>query len=274
MIQETESKGSSNSSDRSLEFDIHILYEDKELLVIDKPSGLVVHPTGRPRKGADGKTPKESGTSYGAGIEPTLVDWLLEKYPEIEMVGESWIKDDGKVIPRPGIVHRLDRETSGVMVVAKTQHSFLHLKQLFKDRKVEKTYNAFVYGKLPETEGTIDRPIGKSNKDFRLWSAQRGARGELREAVTGYTVLKEGDLASFVEVRPKTGRTHQIRVHFKAIHHPVVCDKLYAPRHDCILGLERLALHARRIRFVGLGGNTQEFESPLPDIFLQAEQLL
>jgi len=129
---------------------------------------------------------------------------------------------------------------------------------------------AFVYGVLKESTGVIDRPIGKSRKDFRLRSAQRGARGELREAVTAYTVLKQGGVATYVEVRPKTGRTHQIRVHFKAIHHPVVCDKLYAPKHKCILGFTRLALHASSITFSLPGGVAVTAEAPLPRNFRQA----
>jgi 23S rRNA pseudouridine1911/1915/1917 synthase len=226
-----------------------VLYEDDDVLVIDKPSGLVVH--------SDGKTD-----------EPTLVDWLLTKYPEIENVGESWESPDGQIIPRPGIVHRLDRETSGVLIIAKTQESFDSLKKQFQERTIEKTYNAFVHGNLKDDEDVIDRAIGRSSKDFRMWSAQRGARGELRDAVTGYTVLKRFPEMTYVEVRPKTGRTHQIRVHFKAIHHPVVCDKLYAPKHDC-MGFSRLALHAQSISFEAISGKRVTVEASLPDEFAQ-----
>ncbi len=140
-------------------------------MVINKPAGLVVH--------ADGRTE-----------EATVVDWILETYGEdIKEVGEPITLKTGEILYRPGIVHRIDRDTSGVLVIAKNQKAFEHLKQQFQDRYVEKTYNAFVYGEMKEEEGTIDRPIGKSTQDFRMWSAQRGARGELRDAVTEYKLL-------------------------------------------------------------------------------------
>jgi 23S rRNA pseudouridine1911/1915/1917 synthase len=239
---------------------IEILFEDKNYLVLNKPAGLIVH--------ADGKTE-----------EPTLVDWLLEKYPEMKDVGEPWTSPQGQTIYRPGIVHRLDRETSGVLIIAKTQESFEDLKKQFQNREIEKTYNAFVYGKMEEEDGVIDRAIGRSNKDFRMWSAQRGARGELREAITVYKVLETGrplDEArgkvaaegySYLEVRPKTGRTHQIRVHLKAINHPVIGDSLYAPKRDFALGFERLALHARSLAFKNLEGKELIIEAPLPEDF-------
>jgi 23S rRNA pseudouridine1911/1915/1917 synthase len=234
---------------------IAILYEDAYVLVVNKPSGLVVH--------ADGKTD-----------EPTLVDWILETHPEIQGVGEPLRLSDGRVLDRPGIVHRLDRDTSGVMVVAKTSESYEHLKKQFKDREVQKTYRAFVYGKMKDTDGVIDRPIGKSKKDFRLRSAQRGARGAMREAVTEYVVLNaEGD-ATYVEIKPKTGRTHQIRVHFKAINHSVICDRLYAPKRESLLGFERLALHAFQIFFTNMDGTRIEVEAPLPSDFIEAEGLI
>ena len=228
-----------------------VLFEDDEVIVIDKPAGLVVH--------ADGRT-----------VEPTLVDWILETHPALEGVGEPMRLTNGTVIERPGIVHRLDRETSGVMVLAKNQDSFLYLKTQFQDRAITKTYNAFVYGKLPDAEGVIDRPIGRSRTNPRLWSAQRGAYGTLREAVTHYRVLVERELVSYVEASPKTGRTHQIRTHFKAIHHPVVCDKLYAPKAPCLFGFTRVALHARTIRFTLRSGEEKQFEAPLPSDFVEA----
>jgi 23S rRNA pseudouridine1911/1915/1917 synthase len=131
-----------------------------------------------------------------------------------------------------------------------------------------------VYGVLKESSGVIDRPIGKSAKDFRKWSAQPGARGTLRDAVTEYQVVRQGTEATFVEVRPQTGRTHQIRVHFKAIHHPVVCDALYAPRNDRILGFNRLALHARQLSFRLMDGTMLTAEAPLPEDFQHALTVL
>ena len=225
-----------------------VLFETEHELVISKPSGLLVHGDGRSK-------------------DSTLVDWLLERNPEIKEVGESWETDDGTPILRSGIVHRLDRDTSGAMVVAKTQEAFKNLKEQFQNREVEKIYNCVVYGHLKEQEGVINRPIGKSAKDFRLWSAQRGAKGTLREAITEYKVLKELPEASLLEVNLKTGRTHQIRVHMKAIHHPVVCDSLYAPKQSCILGFDRLALHARKIGFTSLSKEWVEVEAGLPKMF-------
>lgn len=234
---------------------IKILYEDKDVLVLNKPAGLVVH--------EDGKTK-----------EHTLVEWLLKKYPNIKKVGEPAKLSDGSEIEKPGIVHRLDRETSGVLIVAKNQKAFLFLKKQFQNHEVVKIYNAFVYGRLTEGRGTIDLPIGRDKKDFRLWSAQRGARGELREAETFYKVLKMGDASSYIEARPKTGRTHQIRVHFRAIQHPVVADSLYAPKHPKILGFKRSALHASSIEFMLPNGDKKKIEASLPTDFKKALKLL
>jgi 23S rRNA pseudouridine1911/1915/1917 synthase len=268
--------------------DISILYEDKHILAINKPAGLVVH--------SDGRT-----------TEATLVDWIMEKYPEMKEVGEPIVipekkepkellngeqLDDSKsgeeieaevpakVIHRPGIVHRLDRDTSGVLLIAKTQRSFDHLKAQFQDRDIKKVYNAFLYGEMKEEDGVIDRPIARSRNDFRLWSAQRGARGQAREAITHFKVLAKTDCGNmnagftYIEVRPKTGRTHQIRVHMKAVNHPVICDPLYAPKQKPALGFKRLALHARSIEVMKQDGELITIEAPYPEDFLKAQKLI
>lgn len=232
-----------------------ILYEDQDVLAINKPAGLVVH--------SDGKT-KESN----------LVEWLLSKYPDIKNVGESWTSQSGEDILRSGIVHRLDRDTSGVMLIAKTEESFKNLKDQFQNHLIKKIYHAFVLGEMKTEKGVIDRPIGRSSKDFRMWSAQRGARGELREAVTEYKVLNRRDGYTFVEVSPKTGRTHQIRVHFKAISHPLVGDPLYAPTKENKLGFKRTALHSYQVTFSGLDGETHTVVAPYPEDFSSAMALL
>ncbi len=245
--------------------DIKILFENKNLIIIDKPSGLVVH--------SDGKT-----------NEPTLVCWILENYPEINGVGENMFvkgKDRKEIeLNRPGIVHRIDRDTSGILVIAKTQESFLDLKQKFKDRKIQKTYQALVYGWLKNKEGVIDAPIGRSNKDFRMKQAGEHARGRLRNAETHYKVLetfyderkknKQGQFERYalIEASPKTGRTHQIRVHLKFINHPIVADSLYRGKRKETLGLERTALHASSIQFIDLDGNDIFVESQLADDML------
>jgi len=226
-----------------------ILYEDNDILAINKPAGMVVH--------FDGKT-----------NERNLTDWVLENYPEAKEVGEPSRDIKGNIILRPGIVHRLDKDTSGVMLVAKTQKAFEFLKQQFQEHTINKIYHAFVLGEVKNDSDVIDRPIGRSNKDFRMWSAQRGARGELRDAITEYTVLKRTKDWSFVEARPKTGRTHQIRVHFKAIHHPIVADPLYAPKGSEILGFKRLALHAYSIEFALLDGTMKQVTAPYPEDFV------
>ena len=237
-----------------------ILFEDDDVLVLNKPAGLIVH--------SDGRTE-----------EATLVDWLIEKYPSIKDVGDpsGTSEADGdrqKGILRSGIVHRLDRETSGAIVVAKTQEAFLYLKRQFQNREVHKKYHLFVRGEVKQERGIIDRPIGKSPNDFRRWSAQRGAKGELREAVTWYRVLARKDGFSFVEAQPRTGRTHQIRVHFKAINYPVVCDKLYASKNACALGFSRTALHSFSISFKGRGGKEISVTAPYPEDFRDAQSAL
>jgi len=239
---------------------LNIIYEDNDVIVVDKPAGLVVH--------SDGRTD-----------EITLADLALEMYPELLDVGDAPIKLTAnnlklKAITRPGIVHRLDRDTSGVMVLARTQKAFLHIKKQFQEHTVEKEYRAFVYGKIKNDEGVVDRPIGRSPSDFRKWSATRGARGELREAVTEYKVLERGTEATYLAVFPKTGRTHQIRVHLKAINYPVVCDKLYAPQNECILGFSRHALHAHKITLALPSGERKTFEAPFPQDFTQALDIL
>lgn len=234
---------------------IPIIYEDDYVIVVNKPAGLVVH--------SDGKTK-----------EMTLSDWIIERYPNMKDVGEPVVLSSGETILRPGIVHRIDRDTSGVLVIAKTQDSFLFIKEQFKNRHIKKEYRAFVYGLVKKDKEIINREIGRSTKDFRLWSAQRGARGTLREAITEYIVLERGKEFSYLSVFPKTGRTHQIRVHLKAINHPVVNDKLYAPKREAGLGLSRLALHAFNIELEIPNTGIKFFEAPLPEDFKIALEYL
>lgn len=231
--------------------EIQILYEDADILAVNKPAGLVVHP--------DGKTK-----------ELALTDWVLDKYPQTKEVGEPIATTKDGIIERPGIVHRLDRETSGVLLIAKTKEGHACLKKQFQEHKISKKYIAFVYGDLKEPYGIIDRPIGRSPSDFRQWSATRGARGEMREAETWWTCIAHGREYSLVEIEPKTGRTHQIRVHFKAINHPVVCDSLYASDKPCLFGFDRTALHASSIIFENCDGKKIQAQAPLPADFKQA----
>jgi len=233
---------------------IKILYEDKDVLAINKPSGVMVHSDGR-------------------SDEETVTDWVMKNYPELKGVGEP-VTFNNEEIDRPGIVHRLDKETSGVLLIVKNKKSFSYYKKQFMDRKIKKTYVAIVSGHVKNDKGTIDKPIGRSPTDFRRRLSGRGARGEMREAVTEYKVIKRfedeaGNKFTYLEVYPKTGRTHQIRVHMKFLNHPVACDALYAPKNPCPEGLNRLALHAKLIEFRNLKGKTIKVESPVPKDFLK-----
>ncbi|OGG85605.1 hypothetical protein A2392_02445 [Candidatus Kaiserbacteria bacterium RIFOXYB1_FULL_46_14] len=239
-----------------------IIFENDDVLVIDKPIGLAAH---------------------GEGADPagTVVEWFLRRVPAARGVGEPRVGKDGKEIERSGIVHRLDRDTSGVMILVKTQASFDHLKGEFLERRVKKEYRALVYGAMKERWGTINRSIGRSTKDWKLRSADRGARGHLREAVTEWECLQIGqyqELAfSYVKLRPKTGRMHQLRVHLKAIGRPIVGDQLYAGNQlgtGDDLGLKRLALHAFSLTIALPSGEDKSFETPLPPELSGAIELL
>lgn len=231
--------------------ELPIIFESEELVAINKPAGVMTHPD-------------------GVNESVTVSDWFAARYPGSREVGETQRLVNGTEIRRPGVVHRLDRDTSGVLVLAKTPEAHAFLKEAFQDREAKKTYLAVVYGVPKEQEGTIDFPIGRSRKDFRLRSAQPKAKGRMREAVTHYRVLADIGTHALLEARPETGRTHQIRVHLKAIHHPVVCDPLYAPNHPCDLGLSRLALHAYRLDLPQPGGSRLELAAPPPDDLAQA----
>src|SRR3989344_6391072 len=227
--------------------EIPIIYEDGDFLIIDKPSGLLTHPVNREDK------------------SPSVVGWVLEKYPEVAQVQDEYGRSVGEWTDlRPGIVHRLDRDTSGLLLIAKTQPAFNYLKKLFSERKIKKTYLALVYGQLKNKTGIIETPLGKlgTRQTIKISGKQ-----QLKEksAVTEYKVLREFTGYSLVEVSPQTGRTHQIRIHLKSIGHPVVCDKIYAgKRYDCPLELGRLFLHAQRLSFVSPSGTVISVESGLP----------
>ncbi len=230
------------------DFEVKILYEDDNMLAINKPAGIAVHP--------DGKTKG-----------PFLTEWITELYPDT-FRGEGVTLDDGSVIERPGIVHRLDKETTGVLLIAKTEEAFFHLKEQFMNHEVQKTYHAFVEGTIRDERGVIDKPIGRSPRDARKRTTERAARMP-KEAFTSFKVLERRNNTTFVEVWPKTGRTHQIRVHFKSIGRPVICDGLYGKRENS-LGFKRLALHARATSFKNMDGKKKTVEAPYPPDFLFA----
>lgn len=235
--------------------EIPILYEDADIVAINKPVGIMSHPDGH-------------------SADETVSDWFAAHYPASKDVGEEQTLVNGTVITRPGIVHRLDRDTSGIMILAKTPEAHAFYKQAFQEHEMHKTYLAFVYGNFKEDKkGMIDLAIGRSRKDFRLRSAQRLAKGKMRDALTRWEVIGETPTHSMLTVEPLTGRTHQIRVHLKAVHHPIVGDPLYAPNHPADLGFNRLGLHAFRLEFPLQSGEKLTITAPLtPDLAAAAEK--
>jgi 23S rRNA pseudouridine1911/1915/1917 synthase len=217
---------------------VKIIYEDDDLLVIDKPAGLTVHPApGHPSH--------------------TLVNAVLSHLNEID--------DEGDVI-RPGIVHRLDKDTSGVMLVAKNNVALANLADQFKARTVKKTYITLVKGILRPDKGVIDAPIGRDSGDRKKMAVTGESRG--RAARTNYHVIRYVGKNSLLEISPETGRTHQIRVHLAAIGYPVFGDITYGKKSAF---LNRQFLHAHRIGFkLPATGKWVEFESPLPEDLKQA----
>jgi len=219
---------------------IGIVYEDNNVLVINKPSGLITHP-----KNADDN-------------QESVTGWLVEKYPEIKNVGEDPL--------RPGLVHRLDKDTSGLLVISKTQDSFFYLKNLFQERKIKKFYLALVSGKPKEPKGIIDAPMGRIGMKRTTRVIGNKKLKDKKDAVTEYSTLKSFRNFTLLDVSPHTGRTHQIRVHLKSIGTPVAGDPLYGhknvtePKQP-----ERLFLHAYKLQFISPDGKSLAFEIDLPD---------
>ncbi|PNR97092.1 RluA family pseudouridine synthase [Petrotoga sp. 9PWA.NaAc.5.4] len=220
---------------------LNILYEDDELIVINKPAGLLVHPTNKIKTG-------------------TLVNALMYHIKDFEKHGGD--------ITRLGIVHRLDKDTSGVLVISKTSYSHNILSRQFKDRVTKKNYIALVEGRLKEKESEINLPLGR----HPTLRTKRAVVYNGREAITQYKVLKEfNDMASLVWIRLKTGRTHQIRVHFKYLGNPVLGDTLYGKnKFEKFYGIspERQMLHAIKLGFYHPKTEKWlEFLAPLPNDF-------
>ena len=219
---------------------IRIVYEDDWLLVVDKAAGMVVHPGAGHKKG-------------------TLVHALLGKGVALSSVGDK---------TRPGIVHRLDKETSGLLLVAKNNQAHRLLQAQFASRSLSKTYTALVKGRVEFEEGRICEPIGRDRKIRQKMAVVKDERG--REAETHYRVLKRFPHATLLEIKLLTGRTHQIRVHFAHLGCPVVGDAMYGRESAGRRLSRRHALHASKISFTHpKTGKIMEFESPLPDDFDQ-----
>lgn len=218
--------------------DPRVIFADDAILVLDKPSGWITN------------------TANTTTDQPTIQAWLKSslKYP-ISSIDDL----------RSGVVHRLDKETSGILVVAKTKEAFETLQKEFKDRVVKKTYLALVHGQLEPSAGKISAPVGRLPWNRRRFGVLPGGR----EAVTNYATVKTFEKFTLLELTPETGRTHQIRIHLKHIGHPVVADEFYAGRktsRDDRLWCPRLFLHAQTIAFMHpQTGEVVTFSSPLPE---------
>ncbi len=241
---------------------IKILFQNQNLLVLDKPAGFAVH--------GDGKTKQN-----------TISEYILKTFKKIKGVGE----DEN----RPGIVHRLDKDTTGCLIIAKTQDAFENLKHQFQEKKIKKEYLALVWGNMRHDTGLIDSPIARSKSDFRkkevvkvTSASNEKFRGEERSALTRYKVLKRlelfGEKVTLAAFYPETGRTHQIRIHSKSIGHAIVGDHLYGPRKEKfedkyfknskLKKYTRHLLHAKSITFHNPeSGEIIKVESPLPKDF-------
>jgi 23S rRNA pseudouridine1911/1915/1917 synthase len=207
--------------------EIKILYEDNDLLVVDKPAEVVVF--------------------------PDLIDYLIEKYPELKNTGEA---------PRYGVVHRLDKDTSGILLVAKSTEALIFLQKEFINRRVEKKYIALAEGEIKEEFGEIKTLIARSKKDFRKQVVSSNGR----EAITEFRVLERFKNYTLLEVQIKTGRRHQIRCHLSYLKHPIAGDKMYSFKNSKIPeGLKRQFLHASYLKIKTPNGKTKEFQSNLPE---------
>ena len=233
--------------------DPQIIFTNKDFIIVNKPAGLSVH--------GGGSIKKE---------ERTLADFLVEKLPELAMVG-----DEPAI--RPGLVHRLDKDTSGVMVVARNKIAFEGLKDLFKQRKVQKTYAALTCGVFRQEHGVVDLPIGRLKTNPTKRGALLNPKTKLRnvrDARTEYSVVRGNDRYTLLDVFPRTGRMHQIRVHLGAIGRPVACDKKYGGKSVCCPpGLGRIFLHARELEFSYPEGKHWRFSAELPDDLAHALSL-
>ena len=222
-------------------YNVTIIEKHEHFLIINKPAGLTVH--------------KINTTDP----QPTLVDWIITNFQEIKNVG---------IIDRPGIVHRLDKDTSGILIIPRTNYAHAQFGSLFKERAIHKTYYALVQGHPPH-EGTISLPIGRHptlRHKMAAFKIHESQKGTIRDAVTHYKVLRYFKNTSLVEVKPVTGRTHQIRVHFAALGHSLIGDHVYGKKSNYI---KRQALHAHAINFE-FQNKIYSFTAPLPEDFQEA----
>ncbi len=219
---------------------VQIMYEDKDIVVVNKPKGMVVHPA-------------------NGNYDGTLVNALLGMYED----KSDWSFSEDEENFRPGIVHRLDKDTSGLLIVAKNDVALMKMSKEIQERKVTKKYIALVKGNVPDDEATIDLPIARSTKDRKKMAVDEKGKN----AVTYFKVLKRYDRYTLLELKIATGRTHQIRVHMSYIGHPVVGDEVYSNGKN-EFEVKGQMLHAWKLEFIHpITGEKINLEAPLPDYF-------
>ena len=223
--------------------DVEVIYEDKDIIVVNKPKGLVVHPA--------------NGNPDG-----TLVNAIMA-------ICKGSLSGIGGEI-RPGIVHRLDKDTSGLLIIAKNDQAHINMSKQIKDRQVKKIYIALVKGRTKEEEATINMPIGRSTKDRKKMAVRKDGK----EAITHFKVLRRYNNYTLLEVKIDTGRTHQIRVHMAEIGHPVVGDMVYSNGKN-EFGIQGQMLHAKSLDFKHpITGKQMHLEAELPDYFTEVLEKL
>ncbi|MGC8651150.1 MAG: RluA family pseudouridine synthase [Minisyncoccia bacterium] len=227
-----------------------ILYEDGDFLVINKPAGVVTHP------------------SFNKINEPSIASWFILKYPQAKKVGEDPL--------RPGIVHRLDKDTSGVLVLTKNQKTFLYFKNLFLTKKIQKQYLVLVKGIIQKNQGQINFSLMRSTSSGKrkIVLSQEQNTPKTKTAFTAYQVEKRYKKFTLLAVSPQTGRTHQIRIHLASIGFPVAGDKLYGKPQKGESFIPRQMLHAQRLTFIAPNNQKFSIEAPLPYDFEQVLKII
>jgi len=225
-----------------------VVKKTKDYLIIEKPSGLLVHATSKD--------------------EPsTLVTWLVKKYPQIKKIADPEALKKRDKIYRPGIVHRLDKDVSGLMIIPLNQDAFEYYKEQFKQKLIKKQYTALVFGQLPQPHGLIEFEISRKSTGGKMASHPKGS-GKGKYAQTEYNVVQQFSKFSLVEINLHTGRTNQIRVHFMALKNPVAGDELYNLKSlTSKVHIPRILLHANRLEFIDQNNKPQLFTSDLPKEF-------
>jgi len=225
---------------------LDIIFENENFLIINKPAGIQIHPDFNEK-------------------ENTIVNGLIAHYPQIAELESNEIFSFQQ---RPGIVHRLDKETSGVLIIAKNKKTFLEFKKMFQEKTVHKKYLTLVYGIPEEKEGIIEKPLARTTNYRKQTIAGKKTKTKIRSAITHYKVLEKfKNNFSLTEASPKTGRTHQIRVHLSSIGHPIIGDKLYSKKiYPPFEKAPRHMLHAHEIEFT-LFNEKFHFTAPIPNDF-------